>query len=94
MVLSPNRSGSVRSDFGPMNTPSAATSTTDRIVIGDLITSIARSLGVESNCEDRVSGSEWLTKATFELMKFCKVEAECLCWIYLGNRLLLLPNVE
>jgi len=45
---------------------SAATSTTSRIVIRDIITPIALSLGIEPNRKDRVSGSEGINKATFE----------------------------
>ena len=43
-------------------------------VIGGIITSIARFLGVEPNPDDRVSGSEWLDKTIFELMSFYLVE--------------------
>ena len=50
---------------------SAATSTKGRIVIGEIITSITRFLGMEPNLDDRVSGSERLDKAAFELMGFC-----------------------
>jgi len=49
------------------------------IVIGRIVTTIARFLGVEPNPKDRVSRSEWLDHATFEIMNFCKVEAGCLC---------------
>ena len=37
---------------------SAAISTKGRIVIGGIVTTIARFLGIEPNPEDRVSGSE------------------------------------
>jgi len=37
---------------------SAAIGTKGRIVIGWIVTTIARFLGIESNPEDRVSGSE------------------------------------
>jgi len=70
-----------------------ATGSAGRIVIRGLITSISRPLGVKPNLEDRVSGSEGLNKASFEQMKFCKVEAGHLCWIYPRNWLLLLPNI-
>jgi len=73
---------------------SVATSTKGRIVIGGIITSIARFLGIEHNSDDRVSGSERLDKAAFELMGFCKVEAGRLCWIYPRGRLMPLPNIE
>jgi len=58
---------------------SAAVSTIGRIVIGGIITTIARFLGVEPNPEDRVSGSERLDQAAFEIMNFYKVEAGRLC---------------
>jgi hypothetical protein len=73
---------------------SAATSTKGRIVVGGIVTSIARFLGIEPNPDDRVSGSERLDKAAFELMGFCRVEAGRLCWIYPGGRLMPLPNIE
>ena len=73
---------------------SAATSTKGRIVIGEIITSIARFLRIEPQPDDRVSGSERLDKAAFELMGFCKVEAGQLCWIYPGGQLMPLPNIE
>jgi len=73
---------------------SAAFSTKGRIVIGGIITTIARFLGVESNPEDRVCGSERLDQVTFEIMSFCKVEAGRLCWIYPGDRFLPLPNID
>jgi len=38
------------------------------------ISPIARLVGVESNPDDRVAGSERLKLATFEQMQFCKVE--------------------
>jgi len=55
---------------------SAAVSTKVRIVIGGIITTIARFLGVGPNSEDRVSGSERLDQAAYEIMNFCKVEAD------------------
>ena len=72
----------------------AATSTKGRIVVGGIITSIARFLGIEPNPDDRVSGSKRLDKAAFELMSFCKVEAGQLYWIYPKGRLMPLPNIE
>ena len=45
---------------------SATTSTTRRTIIGCLTTTTARSLGVEPNPKDQVSGSERLDKAAFE----------------------------
>jgi len=68
--------------------------TKGRIVIGGVITSIARFLGIEPNPDDRVRGFERLDKAAFELMGFCQVKAGRLCWIYLGGQLMPLPNVE
>ena len=50
---------------------SAATNTKSRIVIGSIITSIARFLRIEPNLDDRVRGSKRLDKATFKLMVFC-----------------------
>ena len=74
---------------------SAIISTKRRIVIrGIIITTIARFLGVEPNFEDRVSRFEWLDQAAFEIMNFCKVKADRLCWIYLGDRLLSLPSID
>jgi len=73
---------------------SAAVSSKVRIVIGEIITTIVRLLGVEPNPEDRVSGSERLNQAAFEIMNFCKVKADRLCWIYLGDRLLSLPSID
>jgi len=49
---------------------------------------------MEPNPDDRVSGSERLDKAAFELMGFCKVEVGRLCWIYPGGRLMPLPNIK
>jgi len=73
---------------------SVAVSTKDRIVIGGIITTIARFLCVEPNPKDRVSGPERLDQATFQIMNFCKVEAGHLRWIYLREQLLPLPNVD
>jgi len=73
---------------------SDAVSTKGRIVIGGIVTSTARLLGIEPNPEDRVSGSERLDQAAFEIMDFCKVEAGRLYWIYPGDRLFPLPNVD
>ena len=72
----------------------ATISTKGRIVIGGIVTTIVRFLGVEPNTKDRVSGSEHLDQAAFEIINFCKVEAGRLCWIYLGDWLLSLPNVD
>jgi len=64
---------------------SAVTSAKGRIVIGGIITSIARFLGIEPNSNDRVRGSERFDKVVFELMGFCQVEAGRFCWIYPGG---------
>ena len=61
---------------------SVAVSTKGRIVIGGIVTTIARFLDIEPNPEDRISGSERLNQAAFEIMNFCKVETRRLCWIY------------
>jgi len=71
-----------------------ATSSAQSIVIGGLITPIARSRGIELNPDGRVPDFEWLNLAAFKQVKFCKVEAGCLCWIYLGSYLISLPNIE
>ena len=73
---------------------SAAVSTKGRIVIDGIVTTIARFLRVECNFQDRVFRSEKLDQAAFEIMNLCKVEAGRLCWIYPGDRLLPLPNVD
>jgi len=73
---------------------SGATSTKGRIVIKGIITSIARFLRVEPNPDDRVSGSERLDKAAFELTGFCHIEAGRLCWIFPGGWLMRLLNIE
>jgi len=52
---------------------SAATSTKSRIIIGQIITSIARFLGIEPSPDNRVRGSERLDKAAFELMSFSRL---------------------
>ena len=49
------------------------------------MTTIARFLGVEANSEDRVSKSEQLDQAAFEIMNFCKAEDGRLCWFYPGT---------
>jgi len=56
-----------------------AVSTKGRIVTHEIMTTIARFLGIEPNPKDRVSGSERLDQAAFEIMNFCKVKAERLC---------------
>ena len=54
---------------------SAAISTKIRRVIGGIITTITRFLGVEPNSKDTVSESERLNQAALEIMNFCKVKA-------------------
>ena len=61
---------------------SAAVSSKGRTVIDGIITTIARFLVIEPNPKDRVFVFERLDQVAFELMKFCKVEAGRLCWIY------------
>jgi len=58
------------------------------------VTTIARLLGVEPDLEDRVFRSERLDQAAFEIMNFFKIEADRLCWIYPGDRLLPFSNVD
>jgi len=64
---------------------SAAISAKGRIVIGGIVTTIARFLGVEPNLKDRVFRFEYLDQAAFEIINFCKVEASRLYWIYPGE---------
>jgi len=73
---------------------SATTSFTKRIVIGVLITPIARSVGIEPNSDDKVFGSERLALVAFKQMKFCTVKGSRTCWIYPGNMLIPPPNVD
>jgi len=73
---------------------SPAASIKDRIVIGDVVTTIARFWGVVPNPEVRDSGFERHNQAAFELMNFCKVGAGHSCRIYPRDRLLALPNVD
>jgi len=58
---------------------SAAVNAKGVILIGGIMTTIARYLGVEPNPENRVSGSERLDQVAFEIMNFCKVEVGRLC---------------
>ena len=64
---------------------SAATSSIYRIVIRGLITHIAVSVGIELDPDNRIPGSGLLNLASFEQLKFYKVEGGRICWIYLGN---------
>jgi len=73
---------------------SAVVSTNGKIVVGEIVTIIARLLGVELNHEDRVFRSERLDQAAFEIMNFYKFEASRLCWIYPRDQLFPLPNVD
>ena len=72
----------------------AATSSAKRIAIGGLIALIARSVRIEPNLDDRVSGFDKLAFAAFEQMKFCSVDGVRSHWIYPRNRLMPLPNVD
>ena len=58
---------------------SVAVSTIGRIVIGGIVTTIARFLGNEPNPKDRISTSERLDQTVFEIIKSCKVEVGHLC---------------
>jgi len=58
------------------------------------VTTIARFLGIEPNPKNRVFRSKWIDQAAYKIMNSCKVEARRLCWIYHGDRLLPLPNVD
>jgi len=58
---------------------SAAVSIKGRLVIGGIMTTIARFLGIEPKLEDRVFEFERLEQATFKIMNFSKVEARRLC---------------
>jgi len=73
---------------------SSIVSTKGRILIGGIITTITRFLGVEPNPEDRGSGSKRLDQAAFEIMNFYKVKTDYLCWIYPEDWLLPLPNID
>jgi len=73
---------------------SAATNCVYRIVIGGLITPFATLVSVEMNTDDRVAGLERLNLAGFEQTKLCRVDGGRICWIYPGNWLMPLPNVE
>ena len=73
---------------------SAATTSAHRIVIRDLNTSIAKFVGAQSILNDRLEGSERFNLVAFEQIKFCKVDGRRICWIYRGNRLTPLPNVD
>ena len=72
----------------------AATSFVQKIVIGGLVTPIERSVGIDPNPNNRIPGSGLLNLAAFEQMKFRKVEAGQVCWIYPGNYLMPLLNID
>jgi len=57
------------------------------IVIGALITLIARSVGIDSNPDNRVLGFKRLNLAVFEQIKLSKVNAGRVRWIYPRNYL-------
>ena len=73
---------------------SAADNSTKMIVIGGLITPIARSIGIEPNPDYNVSGSEKMALRAFDQMKFCVMEEGRICCICTRKRLLPLPNVN
>jgi len=73
---------------------SATSSSKGRIFIGGIIAFIARFSGIQPKPHDRVRGSEWLDKATFELLGLYQVAAGRLYWMYLGGRLMPLSNIE
>jgi len=49
---------------------STTVSTKGSIVIGEIVTTIARLLGIDHNSEDRVSRSERVDQAASEIMNF------------------------
>jgi len=73
---------------------SAGASTIGWVVIGGLINSLAKSVGVGACLVDRVLGFEQLKLANFELMEIYKVKGGYMCWIYPENWLMTCPNVE
>jgi len=58
------------------------------------VTIIARFLGIEPSLSIESLGQSGLDQAAIEIMNFSKVEVGRLCWIYPGDWLLLLPNVD
>ena len=62
--------------------------------LGGLINPIARLVGLEPNPNDRVACSERLNLATFEQIKFYKVDGGRIYWIYPGNWLMPFPSVD
>jgi len=58
---------------------SVALSTKGRIIIGEIVTTTTRFLGVEPKPENRVYESGGVYQAAFEIKNFCKVEAGRLC---------------
>jgi len=72
---------------------SATISTKSRMVISGIVITIAR-FWVSSPTEYRVSKSQRLDQAAFEIMNSCKVNAERLCWIYPEDRLVPIFNVD
>jgi len=73
---------------------SAFTSSAQRIVIGGLITPIARFVRILLNLDDRVFGSKWLNLVAFEQMMFSNVEVRHFRCIYPRSHLMPLPNVD
>ena len=64
---------------------SVATNSTHKIIIGGLVTRIARLVKFESDPDDRVADSKRLNLAAFEQMKFFMVDGGCIHWIYPGD---------
>ena len=64
---------------------SAVVSTKSRIVIGGIMTTIARFFGIEPNPKDRVSGFEQLNQVAFKIMNFCRLGARRFYLIYYGD---------
>jgi len=73
---------------------SAATSTSGRVVIRGIITPITMSIGFVPSSNNAAPGSKRLKVDTFEKMKFCKMEAIQVCWIFPRNQLMPLLNYE
>jgi len=80
------------SSFLAMQLYSSAVSTKGMMVIGGIVTTIARFLGIDPNPKDRVSGSEWLDQTVFGSMNFCKVDARRSYWFYPGDVYKRAPN--
>jgi len=64
---------------------SVVVSTKGGTVIGGIVTTIARFLGIEPNPKDRVSGFEQLNQVAFKIMNFCRLGARRFYLIYYGD---------